>query len=215
MSSIIDVSYNNCYKTPINWAKVAATGVTDVIVRLSLGYADIDKTAIANAKGAAAAGLAVSYYHFAYPDTKTGGTLQSDAENEATWFFNSIANNHLPDPKWLAADFETWDVTAGKDSPLNPADYLLWMQYFYNKINTLSGLPCMVYASAGYLNAHLPAGHNLGNNPLWVANYTDKPSPAIPHGWDTWFLWQYGDAPVDGVTDNHCDQNRPNPAAGA
>jgi lysozyme len=41
--------------------------------------------------------------------------------------------------------------------------------------------------------------------PLWVANYTTRPEPAMPVGWDKWMFWQYSDggkiAGITGATD--------------
>jgi lysozyme len=221
-SSIIDVSSSQGNPDNIDWNAVSGSGVTDVIIRLSLGYGDLDATAIKNAANAAAAGLNVSYYHFAYPDTRWGplvggvptgpGTVTSDAIAEATYFWSSIGNNNLPGPKWLAVDFEKYSYNPPTDSPLGPADYLQWAQTFINTVKQVSGMPCMIYSYPDYLNTHLPAGHNLGPNFLWISN-TGVAAPTLPAGWNTWFMWQYATAQVPGITANVVDQNKLNDQA--
>lgn len=185
MSRIIDVSRNNGV---IDWKKVAGSGVTDVIIRLSMGYNTMDKMATLNAKGAAAAGIAVSYYHFAYPDRKTGGTLVDDAVNEAKYFTGLFMSGTIPAPKWIAVDLENWE--GQRDSPLVPNEYYQWLQVFLREVMTRSMKAPVIYSYGPYLNSRLPAGHTLGVFPLWIAHYTKAPAPTLPNGWDRYFLWQ-------------------------
>jgi lysozyme len=185
MEKIIDVSSNN---GKINWKQVVNDGVTDVIIRLSLGYHTKDKMATTYAKAASGAGIAVSYYHFAYPDKKTGGTVDQDARNEARFFTGLFHAGVMPSPRWLALDLEKWEE--GRDSPLNKEEYLKWVAAFLHEVYTTTGKACLLYSNKPYLDSHLPASHGLGKMPLWIANYNRVTNPALPVGWTNYFLWQ-------------------------
>ena len=68
--SIIDVSSNNGhidFPAVFNDMQPASDGKKRVFIRTSLGYGDKDVNCGPYAQHAAAAGFAVSYYHFSYP----------------------------------------------------------------------------------------------------------------------------------------------------
>jgi GH25 family lysozyme M1 (1,4-beta-N-acetylmuramidase) len=66
----IDVSAHNC-RTPIDWRKVAASGVKGAVIRAGYGNdaSQQDTAFIANITGAIAAGLKTAIYWFAYADS--------------------------------------------------------------------------------------------------------------------------------------------------
>ena len=194
-NNIIDVSSNN---GEIDWKKVKNDGVTDVIIRLSLGYNDKDKSAIKFAKGANNAGLRVSYYHLAYPDKKPGN-FQDDAKQEAGYFTSLFKGGLLPAPYWLAIDLEK--MANGWDTPLNKSEYLDWLIIFINEVYKTTGIICMIYSNKFYLDDHLPSNHKLGQMPLWISNYNNISKPPLPIGWTQYYLWQYtSSGTVNGIT---------------
>ena len=199
---IIDVSK---YNGAIDWHKVKSDGVTDVIIRLSLGFNTFDPNALTNANGAAAVGIKVSYYHFAYPD-KRPGTVQGDAKQEANYFTGLFAGGKMPQPQWLAVDLENWGPD--KDTPLTKQEYAEWLTIFLAEVKAGTGLTCMVYTYKAYLDQHLPPMHQFGSYPLWIANYNNPPTPPLPIGWKKYFLWQYSESgTVQGIT-GHCDLSK-------
>lgn len=199
MSKIIDVSSNNGI---IKWDRVKASGVTDAVVRLSLGYNTRDRQSEVNAREAAAAGIRVSYYHFAYPDKRTG-TVEGDARQEAGYFVDLVKSG--PAPRWLTVDLEEWENK--RDSPLTPAEYYQWLTVFLKVVYDATGMVCIIYSYASYLNSHLPAGHALGSFPLWIANYNQVAVPQLPFGWKQYFMWQYSAiGTVPGIV-TKCDLN--------
>jgi lysozyme len=203
MEKIIDVSSHN---GKIDWRQVVNDGVTDVIIRLSLGYHTKDKMAATYAEAASKSGIAVSYYHFAYPDKKTGGTVDNDARKEARSFTGLFHAGLMPPPRWLALDLEKWEE--GKDSPLNKKEYLKWVAAFLDEVYTTTGKGCLLYSNKPYLESHLPASHRLGKIPLWIANYNPLTSPPLPKGWTNYFLWQFTDVgKVRGIK-GYCDLNK-------
>lgn len=199
MSYIIDVSSNN---GDINWPSLKSQGVDDVIIRLSLGYNTLDSKAIDNANNANASAVKVSYYHFAYPDTKTGGTVISDATSEATYFLQLIKDNNLPSPRWYAVDLEWWE--GGGDSPLSPSDYWVWLQNFLKTVYDNTGQQCLIYTGKSYFDTHLPDQDNNGNAidysvlPLWLVMGSNPNHIQYPKNWTAYTLLQYGNTAFDG-----------------
>ena len=201
---IIDVSSHNGI---IDFAKVKAAGVQTAIIRASLGYGAKDTMLEINANGFANAGIAVSYYHFAYPDTKRGGTVVSDATAEAQYFTDTVAN--LPAYVRLWVDLENWDAN-GKDSPLKQADYQLWLTTFLDKIRQLTGKDAGLYSYKSYFDTHLPTNHPFGNYKFWIANYSAKIKPPIPKGFKKYYLWQYSAKGTVAGMNGNVDLNRLN-----
>ena len=200
-NKIIDISSHN---GRINWKEVVNNGVSDVIIRLSLGYGDKDLMAQEYAQDARAVGLNVSYYHLAYPDTKQG-TIFDDATQEANYFTSLFREEQMPSPKWLAVDLEK--MSNGWDTPLNNNEYLSWVKIFLRQVYSNTGLICFIYSNQPYLDAHLPADHGLGTIPLWIANYNNVSSPRLPEGWSQYFLWQYSETGSVRGINSHVDLN--------
>jgi len=183
---IIDLSSNN---GTVDLAKAKQAGVTNVILRATMGVGSTDKLLVGNATKAKQAGLEVSYYHFSYPDQKCGGTEVADATAEANYFIDTISK--LPDYVDLIIDCEPKDAQ-GSDTPLTPEQYELWLQTWLDVVKDRTGTDAVIYTYADYLNRHLPKDHAFGNHKLWIANYSTKiKTPPIPNGWSTWYMWQY------------------------
>ncbi len=187
MKKIIDVSSNN---GSINWNEVVNDGVSDVIIRLSLGFGDKDKLAEKYAESAVAIGINVSYYHLAYPDTKNGSVVK-DATDEVDYFTSLFLTGSMPAPKWLAIDLEK--MSNGWDTPLNKIKYLNWIRVFLTQVYAKSGIACWIYSNKPYLDKHLPAKHGLGAVPLWIANYNNVSTLPLPDGWSAYYLWQFSE----------------------
>ena len=70
MEKWIDVSAHNC-RVPIDWSKVAASGIKGVVIRAGYGnsVSQQDTAFAANIRGALAAGLTVGIYWFSYADS--------------------------------------------------------------------------------------------------------------------------------------------------
>lgn len=205
---IIDVSSNN---GNIDWAKVKADGVTDAIIRTSLGFGDLDLMAIKNAKGANNVSLKLMYYHFAYPDKKQGYTYQQDANNEANYFCDKISQ--MPRSTMLAVDLEkdtsntNWGNGQG-DTNLSSSEYEDWLKIFLSTVHSKTGLNIMIYSYKDYLDSHLPVSHNLGSFPLWIANYNSVPSPPLPKGWSDYYLWQFSKSGAINGISTPCDLDK-------
>lgn len=186
---IIDLSKNN---GTIDFSALA--GVDEIFIRSSLGYGDKDSSLALNANGAAAANIPVSYYHFAYPHLV--GNEAADATKQANWFLDTIST--LPKPTHLAIDLENFSANA--DATLTPQAYALWLKVFLETVKGRTGITMIIYTYADYLNRHLSADHSFGGYPLWIANYGNTDAPPVPHGWTSYFMWQYSASGVmDGI----------------
>lgn len=197
---IIDISSNNGV---INFNKVFAAmapakdGKKRVFIRTSLGYGDKDKSCINYANDAHKAGLTVSYYHFAYPSKKTSGTVIEDAKSEANYFCDTVAL--LPKYEKLVVDCEPFGK--GKDTFLTKEEYGQWLQTFLDTVKARTGVDCIIYTYADYLNQHLPANHAFGKYPMFIANYSNINNPPVSKGWSTYYMWQYSDTgKLDGIS---------------
>lgn len=193
---IVDISSNN---GPVDFAKLVADGVTDVMIRATLGYGSTDNNLRVNAQAAAAAGLNIGYYHVCYPDMKQGGSVDTDAAAEAKWFLAEIAG--LPTPVYVIADCET-------KTELNRTQYQQWLKVWVAAVSNATGLQPILYTNKSYFDTNLPGDHIFGGYPLWIANYNDVDTPPIPVGWNKYYWWQYTESgSVNGVA-GHVDMSR-------
>jgi len=188
----IDLSHHN--DNP-DWSAIKNAGIAFCFIKISEGVGTRDKKAKEHSENAKANNLKVGYYHFCRPDTKNGGTIESDSlaeANEALNIINALGQADLP----LVLDLEdqqNWDTPLLKD------DYLKWIQIFIEKIKQ-SDIKVIVYSRKEYLDRKLPSAHDLGNNGLWISNYSQKDCDRVlnPTGWQTWALWQFTESGVIG-----------------
>jgi lysozyme len=191
----IDVSH---LQGAIDWAKVASNiiPIEGVYIKATQGVNFLDPHLVINSQGANSNGIKIGYYHFASLDTSD---VVTDATNEANWFIANVkkcAVNTLP----LVLDMETNKASLPKDK------ILLWAQTFFARLGNLGYSNYMLYSYTPFLDVNLPADHNLGNIPLWIAAYSS--SYKLPHGWSKAFMWQYSaNGSVQGIT-THVDLNK-------
>ena len=182
----IDISHHNEIH---DWTAFKNAGVALTYIKISEGVGTPDPMAKDRAIAARQNGFKIGYYHFCRPDTRNGGSVINDASAEANEALNIIADVTEPNLPLVLdlEDQEHWDT------PLQPDDYLLWVNTFINKIKERSGLECMIYSRKEYLDRKLPSNHNLGKHRLWISRYSQKDTTKIkcPVGWDDWAMWQY------------------------
>lgn len=191
----IDISH---YNTINDWNALKKAGIVWIYIKISEGVGTPDQMAQTFALLARQYGFKIGYYHFGRPDAKVGGLVTTDALAEANEVINIQKNLPVADLP-LMLDLEeagTWDT------PLNKANYLLWVETFLEKFyNPLKpGLSPLIYSRQNYLNLHLPANHQLAAKyRLWLAKYTDDYATAIPaNGWKNWLLWQFTESGIIG-----------------
>jgi len=187
----IDVS---SYQGDIDWAKVAASGYSFVIVKATQGAGVTDHNFRNNVTNANISGLKVGAYHFCI----IGSTpdIVSDAISEANYFDSALksVSNLLTLP--IVADIET------KSSSNTQEQVLLYINTFFKTLSDLGYTNVALYSNPSFLNENLPAWHSLGDIKLWIAEY-GVASPKIPNGWDKYWCWQNSQSGiVNGVTGN-------------
>ena len=125
-----------------------------VIIRSTYGNGYVDKNFSLNQSGARNVGLALGYYHFAYPQYNT-------PEDEATWFSKIVS---CQPGEIIALDFE--------ESCPNPVD---WCKRWLDKVSSNMGFKPLLYIN-------LSTAHGFDWSPvikagygLWLAVYDNDP----------------------------------------
>lgn len=193
--TLIDVSKWN---GEINWNKVKADpqNIKGVIIKASEGGTSRHPTVYKQSDGAAAAGLPLSYYHFA---TWNSEDEVKDAADEARFFLSVIgraAKSSFP----LVLDIES-----NNPIPYTRQEMVDYVSSFVKTVRD-AGYEIAIYASPGFLNSYLPTDHPFTDIPLWVADFTGAINP-VP-GWKKPWLHQYSEkGKVQGINGN-VDMNR-------
>lgn len=180
----IDISHWNNDAGPINFKKVAASGISFVIIKAGGSDAGFykDKNFEENYAAATAAGLDVGAYYFIGPKMLT----KKDAEADAKRFYNIIKGKKFSMPVYL--DLETSDP---KDKEAATKAAIYFMRWLEKK-----GYFVGIYASdlSGFRDR--VDGKQLTDFTLWVARYGSEPT-----NMKKWDVWQYtSTAYVTGIT---------------
>jgi GH25 family lysozyme M1 (1,4-beta-N-acetylmuramidase) len=170
------------WQGPIDWGRVAGTGKSFAMIRASAGSLTVDGQYPANRAGAKAAGLKVSAYHFANPDTAT-----NDALNEANFFLGLATPTHgdlVP-----ALDVE-------KTNGLSVSAMQTWVRTWLERVSSQLGVKPMIYTSPNFWKTYLGDTTWFADNGytvLWVAHWgvTSPTVPAANWGGKGWTFWQY------------------------
>lgn len=182
----IDISHHNILP---DWTAIKNAGISFIYIKLSEGVGTPDIKAKEHALTAKQNNLKIGYYHFCRPDTRNGGSVISDATAEADEAVNRMSVITKPDLPLVLdlEDQQQWDT------PLEPADYLVWITTFINRIMTKTGVEPMLYSRKEYLDRKLPRNHNLGKYKLWISLYSARDCNKVicPIGWNDWVMWQY------------------------
>lgn len=190
----IDVSH---HQGKIDWAKVSQNSpmVDFAFIKASTGVGSQDPRFLINATQVKQVGIKVGYYHYA---TLNKEDEMLDAKSEAEWFISVIRQAPISDLP-LILDIED-------DNPKVDLDGLEVLNYIKTFFNTLAANGYSNYALYSYtpfLVSRLPSNHDLSNIRLWIAAYTNKPTPVIPKQWKEYWIWQYSaKGKVNGISTN-------------
>jgi lysozyme len=178
----------------VDFNALYASGVRFVICRCGVGNDGIDSDFAKNVAAATAAGLKVMAYHFVYPLPPLASQPLRDPVKQAQYHFNAAGPNILAacDFEWPAPqDWAQWGCSA---SQINQ-----WCLTYLQEYGRLSGQTMVIYTYP-YFAQSLNLPTTFAQYPLWIASY--EPSPAVPHPWTDWVLWQNSDngkLPTTGV----------------
>lgn len=190
---------------PLDWGKIAAATfpfqgqtvkVVGVIIKCTEGeYGWKHDRYLECIKAADAAGLWTGSYHWLW--ATYNWARQADFYNANVW--------KNPNPKEIILEDGTklphnWvDVEETEDLKTYPPGSrykIADAAYGWCSRVPDSGL----YSGDWYWRA---LEHPGGGVPLWVADYTNPPKPALPYGWDKYALWQFGSrGQIDGIEIN-------------
>ena len=161
----IDISAHNGV---IDFNKVAADGISFVVIKATEGGTFKDKRFVENVRKAREAGLKVGAYHFFRFDTP--GYMQG------LNFLNSIRGRKMDLP--LVIDLEEWANPNSQPTPIV-------LSRLYEMIDHLEshGHTVMIYTNKnGY--ARFVKGR-LESYPLWICSLVDEPDDEVD-----WVFWQ-------------------------
>jgi lysozyme len=166
----------------VDWAAVAASGVTFAFTKATGGTWYRNPTCAANWLGMQAAGLARGAYHFAFETS--GQAFPGDGpEAEADYFLAEIRRAGGIAP----GDLLVLDIEDGQ------GDLGEWALRWLQRVESVTGLRPLLYSGAWFTDPHgfakVPA---LAGYALWLADYgagwPDAPSP-----WASVDIWQHDD----------------------
>ncbi len=193
---LIDVSVHN---STINWDKVLASGVKNVMIRVGYrgyqtGSLNIDTAFERNIQGATKAGLNVGVYFYSQAINR------KEAIEEADYAIQKVAGYNLKLP--IAFDCEYAEKNGGftgrlYDAKLTKDELTSICLAFCNRVSS-AGYDGMVYASATMFTDHMNADSISTYYDIWLAHYTSCTNYA-----GDYCLWQYtSKGSVDGITGN-------------
>lgn len=174
---LLDVSRYQDLRGPIDWQRVAASGIAGVYVKATEGTTYVNQSLVADVGGARAAGLEVGAYLFL---RGLGGAGQGQH------FLATIAGLDLTLPPAL-------DVEVGHSEIADIACNCL------DVVEPVAG-EAVVYTYEAFQGA-LQRRPALGSRRLWLAAYhAREPVPAGPWKGQAWWAWQHtGNGTCPGV----------------
>ncbi|WP_229874232.1 GH25 family lysozyme [Amycolatopsis deserti] len=165
-----------------DFAAAKAAGAHFVFVKDTAGVGYANPNFLAQFRGAKAAGLYRSAYHYARPD-KTGGAEQA-------------AYLHTHDGKWFADGMTlppTLDLEDTPNTPAcyakSPADMVAWIRDFSTELTRRTGHTPVIYTTTRWWKAC--TGNSTAfaaDHVLWLARYNTTMGE-VPGGWTAKF-WQ-------------------------
>jgi lysozyme len=193
----IDLSHNN---GTIDWNLVLTNNppVDFCYMKATQGVGYTDPMVKVNSNAAKTAGIKIGYYHFASVNKIDSIT---DAASEADYFssvLKTLPASDLP----LVLDIETNEANLDKNRIVN------YITSFFSQMNKSGNSNLALYSYAPFLNTNLPPNHTLGFIKLWLAQYNNHPSPNIPNGWKSVWLWQYTDKGIVSGIHGNVDLNK-------
>lgn len=194
--NVIDVSSHN---GNINWSKVYADGIREVIIRVGYrGYTQggiyADELFETNYSGAIAAGLKVGVYFY------TQAITSAEAEDEANYVIKAIKGKNITLPVIYDCEYaESGSKYTGRlyDAKLMNIFQTLICLKFLDTIKA-AGYQPMLYANKYMLTDKMSASSIESNYPVWLAEYKSKASYT-----GSYTMWQYTPSgKVDGISGN-------------
>lgn len=172
--NLFDISHWN---STADFAQAKAAGYVGVYLKATQGAGYTDPTFAPRAAAAKAAGLHVGAYLFFDPKADVAAQVH----------------------RFVAVTRGVCDLDAALDHETasgNPAhDAAAALQAL--QLLKAAGLNPILYTYRAFISDGEAAG--LGAYPLWIADYSGGTAPTIPGVWNSWVMWQTGQAKVAGI----------------
>ena len=234
---VVISKWQHPYGKPINFIKMAKTGVRFVMIKGSdsqpTADAEAKKYLIADRKAAQEAGMYTGFYYFAYlPDTTKKAEIIADAKAQAQktiWRLGEIGGYTEQDLP-VALDLETncvRRISGVCQKYASRTNVTLWAKTWLAEVETKTNRKPFVYSYPNFLQSAMARSTELAKYPLWIAAYGKHPAElenhpgmksvgCFAHSWTKsdcradYQIWQYtscGKGSKYGVASSRIDLN--------
>jgi len=199
----LDISAYQHAGAPINWQRLARDGLRFVSIKAAEGTYYRNPYYAADARAAAAAGLAVLPYVFANP-AKDGGKATARFGAKAASAARGAAR--LP----LVVDLENDPYQKNRDCWGRSVRAMRgWIGGFLNQAHALTRRWPVIYTTAAWWRECTGSTRQFRHEPLWLAAFGAATGP-VPAPWHQWAFWQYADnGALPGIGPVDLDYYRP------
>jgi GH25 family lysozyme M1 (1,4-beta-N-acetylmuramidase) len=199
----LDISAYQHTGAPINWRRLAHEGLRFVSIKASEATYYSNPYYASDARGAAAAGLAVLPYVFANP-ASVGGKPTARFAVKAAGITRGRAS--LP----LVVDLENDPYKKNADCyRVGVTKMNRWIAGFVNQVHALTGRYPVIYTTADWWRECTGSTTQFRHDPLWLAAFGGTPA-SVPSPWSRWAFWQYADnGSVPGIGPVDLDYYKP------
>ena len=164
----IDVSN---YQGKIDWAAVAASGVTFAYIHCTDGFS-VDPWFATNWAGAKTAGIVRGAYAYVYPQLHQAAAC-------AQFFVTTLA------PVLEDGDFAVGDFEEGS------GDQSIWSLTWLRTVESGLTFKPLIYSRLNLLEEYnLASNADIGTYGLAIASW-GATTPTLPPAWTVWAIWQY------------------------
>lgn len=198
----IDVSNHN---PSINWQAVKNAQVSFAFAKATEGKTFVDRSFTTNWSRMKDSGIIRGAYHF----FRASKTAEEQVDNFLRVVDPVLESGDLPP----VVDLEAWPKrTVGKEwENTELAKRLSLARTWLEKIEEATAKKPIIYTSKSFWQEYMDDTKEFVDYPLWVANYTSRPSPSVPAnnwGGNGYTFWQHTDrATISGIS-GPVDRNR-------
>lgn len=173
------------YQGNVNWTSVRNNGGRFTYIKATESTSYRNPYFAQQYNGSYGAGLIRGAYHFATPNTSSGGAQAN--------YFVDHGGGWSRDGKTLppALDLE-YNPYGGACYGKTHAQMVAWIRDFANTVRARTGRDVVFYTSTSWWSLCTGNNASFGNNPLWIPRYGSSVG-ALPASWQFQTIWQYAD----------------------
>jgi GH25 family lysozyme M1 (1,4-beta-N-acetylmuramidase) len=174
------------YQGDVDWATAWNNGARFAYIKATESTTYMNPYFTQQYNGSYDIGMIRGAYHFATPDTSSGGTQAA--------YFATHGGGWSGDGKTLpgALDIE-YNPYGATCYGLSQAAMVNWIADFVNTYRAYTGRDAVIYSTTDWWTTCTGNSAAFGSSdPLWIARYAAGPG-TLPGGWGFWTFWQYAD----------------------